>query len=58
MRLFRRRPTPDEAPTTVATWTCPHCDQAVPLTAERQVLLVIDETDIEAHLLGHPEEEE
>ena len=47
----------DAAPTTDATWTCPECDQAVPvtITAQHANVMRLDPTDAEAHLLQHQE---
>ena len=50
--LTTRRP-----PIAGATWTCPECDQAVPVTIvpERIIVMRLDPTDVEAHLLQHQE---
>lgn len=59
-RLSNRRPTPDpddQAPTTHGTWTCPECEQDVPVTIATQHIIIArpDPTDVEAHLLQHTE---
>lgn len=53
MKLFRRRRSPDAAPTPLAAWPCPHCGQHIPLT-DHTIVVVFDRTEVDAHLLTHP----